>query len=248
MRKSNGGCEGNKGCGYLFPNRPSGFRSGSFDRKSAVLDAPEIQRCQRSVRGIPLPVRFKLRLGKVAETVQHHDAAADAEILITEDVRPAEGKDQQHFRSPDSDAFQCDQFPDDPVIGFPGKGLEINDTAPLSFRNAAEIFDFAAGKTAGAQIFEFGGKQILRGDLAQQIFQSLKDDISDFDRKLLGNDALHQGKEKIGTADKRLQFRLPDDLPEFGSLPAKGFNIPVRNTKNLHPTILSQWNFRRFAP
>ena len=152
--------------------------------------------------------------------MQQHDSEADAEILETEDILSPEGKNQQHFGCPDTDAFELHKLIDDLLIRFFWQGFEIECAIESGFGNALEIFDFACGQSACVQIVKGTLEQILGCDGHKPFFDSCKFGTGGFEGELLPDDALNQGKKQVVRALEGLHIALLNQHRKFWRLPA----------------------------
>ena len=99
---------------YIF-KKISQFKVGSGS--NADGQRPQVEGRDRTIRGVAFAVPFELLPGKAVQTVQVHHAAPDREIAPADDIGALQGKDQQHFSSPDADAVQGGESSDDFSVG-----------------------------------------------------------------------------------------------------------------------------------
>ena len=70
---------------------------------------------------------------KIIQSVEIANGYTHTEIIMREDVEPAEREDQKHLRRPDADTFDLDESLDNLLVGHARQPVEPQTAAPDAF-------------------------------------------------------------------------------------------------------------------
>ena len=176
---------------------------------------PQVEGRDRTIRGVAFAVAIKLLPGEFVQTVQVHHAAPDREIAPADDIGALQGKDQQHFSSPDADAVQGGESSDDFSVGERRQFSDIEFVLLHSFADAFDIKSFAHGHAALLDLLRFGAVDGRRRNFAARKLQPGPYGGGSLGGDLLADDAVDEGGKQIrvdgsldgaDTFDRETQF------------------------------------------